>query len=86
MEATYYALNPWWEESFSQSKNYSEEVAQKIDAEIKKLLQQALRHDLKLLKKHQQLMHSVTKQLIKKETLSQKEFEKILKKEHNKKK
>jgi len=79
------SLNGWSENPFPQ-KDYSEEVAQKIDAEIKRFLAQALRHDNELLKKHKKLMVQLTQELIKKETLNQKEFEKILKKGHNKSK
>lgn len=77
--------NEWSENPFQQ-KDYSEEVAQKIDAEIEEFLAEALQSDDKLLKKHKKLMVQLTEELIKKETLSQKEFEKILKEEHNKKK
>lgn len=79
------SLNGWSENPFPQ-KDYSEEVAQKIDSEIKRFLAQALRHDNELLKKHKKLMVQLTQELIKKETLNQKEFEKILKKGHNKSK
>ncbi len=73
-------LPNWWQEDFFQRQNYSEEVARKIDSEVKKFLYQALRQDQKLLRRQKKLITQLAKELIKKETLSQKEFEKILKK------
>ncbi len=73
------SLPTWWQEGLSPQKNYSEEVAKKIDEEIKKLLSEALRYDQSLLRKKKKLMDRLTEELIRKETLNQKEFDKIVK-------
>ena len=72
------SLPAWWQEEFPSQKNYSEEIAKKIDEGVKKLLSEALRYDESLLRRKKKTMEHLTKELIKKETLNQQEFNKIV--------
>ena len=60
-------------------KDYSEEVARKIDAEIFKLISLAHETAKKILKTRKKVLDSIAKVLIEKETLEQDEFYDILK-------
>ncbi len=60
-------------------KDYSEEVARKIDAEIFKLIDIAHETAKKILKSRKKVLDSIAKVLIEKETLEQDEFYDILK-------
>lgn len=63
----------------SSQKNYSEDIAHKIDNEIKKLITKALTSAKIVLHKKIDILHRVAQELIKKETLEQKEFYALLK-------
>ncbi len=64
----------------SQSKNYSEKIAEKIDKEINSFVEKALKEAEKILKKNNLLLDKLAKRLIKKETIERKEFEDLVKK------
>jgi cell division protease FtsH len=59
---------------FGHVKNYSEEVAAKIDAEIKKIIDKAYKTAKSIILKHRKLLDKIAKDLIKKETLTREEF------------
>ncbi|MDO8495589.1 MAG: ATP-dependent zinc metalloprotease FtsH [bacterium] len=63
----------------SSQKNYSEEIALKIDNEIKKLITKAVTSAKAVLTKKMDILHRIAQELIKKETLEQKEFYALLK-------
>lgn len=60
------------------SKNYSEETARKIDQEVKKIIREAEKTALSILKRKRKLLDKVAKVLIEKETIEREEFEKLI--------
>ena len=60
-------------------KNYSEEVASKIDAEVKKFIDRGYNTAVKILSKYKEAVKKVSKALTEKETLEQEEFYGIIK-------
>ena len=60
-----------------EDRNYSEKVAAEIDAEIERLIKEALKKATKIIKKRRKILDKLAKTLIKKETLEREEFEKI---------
>ena len=65
-------------EEISEEKNYSEEVAAKIDKEIAKIIKDAEKKALKLLKENKGKLEELAKVLIEKETIEKEEFEEIV--------
>jgi ATP-dependent metalloprotease FtsH len=63
----------------STEKNYSEETAKMIDAEVKKLISNAFKKATEVLSKKSQILKKVADELIAKETLEQKEFYELIK-------
>ncbi|MEK7599398.1 MAG: ATP-dependent zinc metalloprotease FtsH [Patescibacteria group bacterium] len=63
----------------SAEKNYSEKLAELIDAEISRFLKTAYRRALDILKKHKQALEAIAKRLIEKETIERDEFEALVK-------
>jgi len=63
---------------FFKEKNYSEEVAFKIDTEIHKIIDSCRNHAQKLLKENKDKLESLANALIEKETLESHEIDKIL--------
>lgn len=59
---------------FMHSKNYSEEIASKIDTEIDKIIKTAYQKAQTILKKNLSKLKEITQVLLKKETLSREEF------------
>lgn len=70
---------------FGHVRNYSEEVASRIDEAVDKLVKKAYTSALELIRKHEKELHKIAKTLIKKETLTSDEFEKFFKKEKKQK-
>lgn len=64
---------------FAEQKNYSEDVAKKIDSEINRIMQQGLKTATEVLKKHRVVLDTIAKRLIEVETLEQEKFEEIVK-------
>ncbi|MBI5755185.1 ATP-dependent metallopeptidase FtsH/Yme1/Tma family protein [Candidatus Peregrinibacteria bacterium] len=67
---------------FMHSKNYSEEMAAKIDQEIKTIISTAYGRTEDILKKNLEKLREITQSLLKKETLSRKEFLEFFEKTH----
>ena len=65
-------------EEIHQKKNYSEKVAEEIDSEINKLLNNAEDVALQIIKEHKKEMDELVKHLLEKETIEQGEFKKIM--------
>ena len=63
----------------TEHRNYSEEVAAKIDKEVAQFIKNAEKRAGKLLAQNKDLLEKIAKTLIKKETIEREEFEKIIK-------
>ncbi len=62
-----------------EQRNYSEDVAQKIDAEINRLMNQGLTRATEVLTKYRSFLDEIAKKLITQETLEQEEFHEMVK-------
>lgn len=62
---------------FTSKQNYSEELASKIDAEVKSIIEAAYAETEKILKKHKKEIERVAEALLEMETLDQDEFEAV---------
>lgn len=65
----------------SESKNYSEKIATKIDKEVSDIIKKAENETKRILTKHKKLLDKIAEALMKKETLEREEYEKIIKSE-----
>jgi cell division protease FtsH len=63
----------------SAGKNYSEKLAALIDGEISRLMKNACRKAVDILKKHKEALEAIAKRLIEKETIERDEFEALVK-------
>ncbi len=63
----------------TESKNYSEQTAIKIDQEIERIIKDAEKIAIDILTKNKNLLEKLAKILIKKETIEKEEFDKIIK-------
>jgi len=63
---------------FSKSKNYSEEVAAKIDNEMRSIIDKAYYKAETLLKENMDKLHKVAEALLEKETLDAEQFNEII--------
>lgn len=61
----------------SEQRDYSEQVAEKIDAEVQRLVRQAYEDALNILKTYRDKLDAVAEKLLEKETISRDEFEAI---------
>lgn len=59
-------------------REYSEEMSAKIDGEVTRIMDEALKKAFRILKEHRKVLDSIAKELITVETLEREEFEKIL--------
>lgn len=59
-------------------KDYSEKVGAEIDAEVSKMMNDAMKKVEKIIKEHGKLLEAIAKRLVVVETIEQKEFEEIL--------
>ncbi|MSR87607.1 MAG: ATP-dependent zinc metalloprotease FtsH [Candidatus Zambryskibacteria bacterium] len=59
-------------------KDYSEQVGSQIDAEVSKIINDAVRKAEKIIKDYREVLDAISKKLIEVETIEQKEFEEIL--------
>lgn len=64
---------------FSEQRNYSEDVARKIDEEVSKILKQAYDRATEVLTKYRSVLDTIANRLIKEETLEQEQFHEIVK-------
>lgn len=63
---------------FNKVKNYSEEVAAKIDREVKDIIDKAYKKATSILSENIEKLHSVAGALLERETISGKEFEELM--------
>ncbi|MCH8741402.1 ATP-dependent zinc metalloprotease FtsH [Patescibacteria group bacterium] len=68
----------------SEQRNYSEEIAAKIDKEVSKFIGEAQKTAKKILVKKRTLLDKIAKTLIEKETIEREEFEELIKGENKK--
>jgi cell division protease FtsH len=64
--------------SIAEHRNYSESVAQKIDTEVRRLVNQAYQSALEVMTKHRETLDELSRQLIEKETLTEPEVDALL--------
>jgi cell division protease FtsH len=62
-------------------KNYSEKVSEEIDAEVRRLINNAFVIAKKIITKERKLLNKIAKRLIEVETIEKDEFEQIMKSE-----
>jgi cell division protease FtsH len=62
-----------------EQKNYSEDVAKKIDIEVSRIMNEGLATAIKVLKEHKIYLNAISKRLIADETLEQDQFNEIVK-------
>lgn len=67
--------NPFLGKDLMHERNYSEDTAKLIDAEVAKILKNAMKTSLETLKDAKKLLVQISEDLIKKETITRKEFE-----------
>lgn len=65
-------------------RDFSEEVAQKIDKEVERFIKEAEKNAEKILKEKKALLEKIAKALMEKETIERQEFEKLIKAEKEK--
>ncbi|HEB65327.1 MAG TPA: ATP-dependent zinc metalloprotease FtsH, partial [Chloroflexi bacterium] len=61
----------------SEQRDYSESVAEKIDAEVRKLVGKAYQRAQEILKQYEDKLHAVAQRLLEVETIDRQEFERI---------
>ncbi len=61
----------------SEQRDYSEAIAQKIDEEVRKLVDEAYQQAHDILDKYREQLHAVANLLLEKETITREEFEKV---------
>jgi cell division protease FtsH len=69
---------PFLGREFSQEPDYSDEVAQEIDAEIRRIIEDAHDRAKSVLEEHRDQLEEVSRILIERETLERIEFEALL--------
>lgn len=62
-----------------EQRNYSEEVAKKIDEQVEKIIKQGLERASEVLKMHKSYLDKIAERLLKEETLEQEAFHEIVK-------
>ena len=65
---------------FGRTRNYSEEVAAEIDAEMQRIINNAYETAIGLLERHKPALHGLAKALLEKETLNEDEFRELFEK------
>jgi len=69
---------PFLGREFSQEQDYSEEVARQIDAEIRRIIEEARERAKDVLRSHREQLDAIARILIARETLDRTEFEALL--------
>ncbi len=63
---------------FSSDKNYSEETASKIDAEVKRIIKDAYERSIRILRENIDKLHFIAKFLVKNETMDDAQFKAVM--------
>jgi cell division protease FtsH len=69
---------PFLGREFSQEPDYSEDIAQAIDAEIRRIIEAAHEQAVQIIKEHREALDTIAHILIERETLERSEFEALL--------
>lgn len=69
----------------SEQRNYSEEIAAKIDKEVSRFIEEAQKAAQKILAKRRKLLDKIAQALIEKETIEREEFENLIRESEEKK-
>jgi len=64
--------------SESETRNYSESIAEKIDEEVENIISKAEKESEKILNENREVLDRIAKTLIEKETIEREEFEKLI--------
>ncbi len=65
-------------QEFESGRNYSEEVAAKIDAEIAKIIEEGQQTAQKILEEKREILEKIAQRLIEKETIEKEEYEELI--------
>jgi cell division protease FtsH len=65
-------------QEFGEQRNYSEEMAKKIDKEVTQFIQSAQKTAENILKKKRKVLEKIAQTLIDKETIEREEFEELI--------
>ena len=63
---------------FMHQRNYSEDIARQVDAEIKNIIDKGMQTTMTLLKDHMEVLHKIAGALLEKETISGEEIDEIM--------
>jgi cell division protease FtsH len=63
----------------AEHKNYSEELAARVDAEVARIMREQLQRANEVLEKHRSYLDTIAKRLVKEETIEQEQFMEIVK-------
>ncbi len=70
--------NPFLGRDIMEDRNYSEEVAQKIDVEVRKIIESCYDRAVGILTTHREKVDEIAEVLIEKETIEREQFEKLM--------
>lgn len=70
--------NPFLGRDLMEDRNYSEEIAEKIDAEVRKIIEDSYNRAVDILTTHREKLDEITAVLIEKETIERPEFEQLM--------
>ena len=63
---------------FMHQRNYSEDIARQVDAEVKSFIDKGMQNTVALLKDHEEVLHKIANALLEKETISGEDIDAIM--------
>ena len=63
---------------FMHQRNYSEDIARQVDAEVKSFIDKGMQNTMALLKDHEEVLHKIANALLEKETISGEDIDAIM--------
>jgi cell division protease FtsH len=70
--------NPFLGRDIMEDRNYSEEVAEKIDAEVRRIIESCYDRAVSILTEHRSKMDEISELLLERETIEREEFERLM--------
>ena len=70
--------NPFLGRDLMEDRNYSEEIAEKIDAEVRRIIEDSYNRAVDILSTHREKLDEIAAVLIEKETIERPEFEQLM--------
>ncbi|BCW98588.1 MAG: ATP-dependent zinc metalloprotease FtsH [Armatimonadota bacterium] len=70
--------NPFLGRDIMEDRNYSEEVAEKIDAEVRRIIESCYDRAMSILTEHRAKMDEISELLLERETIEREEFERLM--------